>query len=68
MSTLVNILFTVLSSETFKALLAVGVKKVVESKNISVDPKLAESLITDIARSNGNKLTKELATTVIKEL
>lgn len=68
MNIVVNLLFMVLGSETFKQLLKRSVNKIVESKNISIDKDLAESLIIDISRSNGNKLGKDLATTIIKEL
>lgn len=68
MNILVNILFVVLSSETFKTLLKKGTRKIVESKGVSIDKELAEALLRDVADSQGNRLGKSLAETVIKEL
>ena len=68
MNLLVNILWIVLSSETFKTLLKKGVNKVVETKGVNIDKDLAQSLIIDISKSNGNNLGKDLATTIVKEL
>lgn len=68
MNLLVNILWIVLRSETFKTLIKKGVRKVVETKGVNIDKDLAQSLILDISESNGNNLGKDLAITMIKEL
>lgn len=68
MNLLVNILWIVLKSETFKTLIKKGVRKVVEAKGVNIDKELAQSLILDISESNGNNLGKDLAITMIKEL
>ena len=65
---IVNLLWSFLGTETFKTIIRKGVRKLVDSTNTSIDPELARSLIVDISESNGNNLTKEIATTIIKEL
>ena len=68
MNIVVNLLWAFLGSETFKTLIKKGVRKVVETKGVSIDKDLAESLLIDIAESKGNNLSKDLATTIVKEL
>ena len=68
MNIVVNLLWMFLSSNTFKTLLKKGVRKIVDTKGVHIDQELAKSLIIDISESNGNNLSKSLATTVIKEL
>lgn len=68
MNIIVNLLWIMLSSETFKTVVRKATRKIVKSKDVSIDKELAESLLIDIAESNGNKVGKELVSTVIKEL
>ena len=68
MNILVNVLFAFLGSETFKTLVKKATRKIVETKGVSIDQELAQALLTDVAESNGNKLTKDIASAVIKEL
>ena len=68
MNIVVNLLWAFLGTETFKVLLKKGVRKIVETKGVSIDKELAESLILDISESNGNNLTKDIAINVIKVL
>ena len=68
MNILVNLLFVFLGSETFKTLVKKGTRKIVETKGVSIDPELATALLTDVAESNGNKLSKDIAEIVIREL
>ena len=68
MNIVVNLLFMFLGSETFKTLVRKGTRKIVESKGISIDPDLAKALLSDVAESKGNKLTKNVAELIIKEL
>ena len=68
MNIVINLLWSFLGSETFKTLLKKGVKKIVETKGVSIDKELAESLILDISESNGNNLTKDIAINIIKVL
>ena len=68
MNIVVNLLWAFLGSETFKTLIKKGVRKVVETKGVSIDKELAQSLILDISESNGNNLTKDIAIDVIKGL
>lgn len=68
MNLIVNILWVVLSSETFKTLIKKATRKIVETKGVSLDPEISRALILDISESNGNNLGKDLAITMIKEL
>ena len=68
MNIVVNLLFMFLGSETFKTLVRKGTRKIVETKGVSIDPELAQALLTDVAESKGNKLTKDVASLIIKEL
>lgn len=68
MNIVVNLLFIFLSTDTFKVLIKKGTRKIIESKGVSIDKELATALLTDIAESNGNSLTEDIAETIIKEL
>jgi hypothetical protein len=68
MNIVINLLWSFLGTETFKVLLKKGVRKIVETKGVSIDKELAESLILDISESNGNNLTKDIAINIVKEL
>ena len=68
MNILVNLLWIVLSSETFKTLIKKSTRKIVESKGVNIDPELATALLVDVAESNGNRVGKDLVSTIIKEL
>lgn len=60
MGILVNILFMVMSSETFKALLKKGTRKLVETSGVSIDNELAIALLKDVAESNGNRFGEDV--------
>ena len=68
MNIVINLLWSFLGTETFKVLLKKGVRKIVETKGVSIDKELAESLILDIGQSNGNNLGKDMAINIVKEL
>lgn len=63
-----NILISVLGSETIKVLVKRAFKELRVRTDTSIDAELAEAVIMDIAESNGNKLTKDVATAVISTL
>ena len=64
----INLLISILGSETIKYLVRVGTRKLVERTDTSIDPNLAKALLSDVAESKGNNVSKELISTVIKEL
>lgn len=64
----ISLLISILGSETIKLLAKRAFKELKIRTDTSIDPELAEAIITDIAESDGNKLTKDFATTAIKEL
>lgn len=68
MHNIISILFWLLGSDTVKVLVKKGTRELKNRMGTSIDPELAEAIINDIADSKGNNLTKDIATTVIKEL
>ena len=63
-----NIFLQILGSETIKVLLRKGTEMLLKRTDTSIDPELAGALINDIAKSDGNKVTTEMVTTVLEVL
>lgn len=64
----INLLISILGSETIKVLVKRGFKALKERTGTSIDPELAEAVIVDIAESDGNNLTRDIAITAINSL
>ena len=64
----ISVLFWLMKSDTVKVLVKKGTRELKNRLDTSIDPELAEAIISDIAESDGNKLTTSLAETIIKEL
>ena len=68
MNILINILLSILSSETVKILAKKATRKLVEKTGTSIDPELTKALLTDIAASRGNNITTAIVNKLIKGL
>lgn len=68
MNILINILMSILGSETIKVVAKKATRKLVEKTGTSIDPELAKALLTDIAASSGNNVTAIIVDKIIKGL
>ena len=68
MNILINILLSILSSETVKILAKKATRKLVEKTGTSIDPELAKAIMSDIANSNGNNVTIAQISKIVKGL
>lgn len=64
----IGLLISILGSDTIKLLVKRGFNELRTRVGTSIDPELAEAVISDIASSNGNKLTVDIAKTAISAL
>lgn len=64
----ISLLISILGSDTIKLLVKRGFNELRTRVGTSIDPELAEAVISDIASSNGNKLTVDIAKTAISAL
>lgn len=62
----ISLLISMLSSETVKLLARRATKALVERTNTNIDNELANALLMDIAKSDGNAISKEVVTTIIE--
>ena len=68
MNILINILLSILSSETVKILAKRATTALLERTGTSIDPELTKALLTDIAASSGNNVTAVVIDKIIKGL
>lgn len=64
----ISLLISILGSDTIKLLVKRGFNELRTRVGTSIDPELAEAVISDIASSKGNKLTADIAKTAISAL
>lgn len=62
----INLLISILGSETIKLLVRRATRALVERKGTSIDNELAEALLLDVASSKGNNISKDIISTVIE--
>ena len=68
MNILINILLSILSSETVKVVAKKATRRLVQKTGTSIDPELTKALLTDIAASKGNNVTAIIVDKIIKGL
>ena len=68
MNIVINILLSILGSETIKVIAKRATTALLERTGTSIDNELTKALLTDIAASNGNKITTAIVNKLIKGL
>ncbi len=68
MNIVINILLSILSSETVKILAKRATTALLERTGTSIDNELSKALMSDIANSNGNNVTIAQISKIIKGL
>ena len=68
MNIVINILLSILSSETVKILAKRATTALLERTGTSIDNELSKALLTDIAASSGNNVTAVVIDKIIKGL
>ena len=68
MNILINILLSILSSETVKILAKRATTALLERTGTSIDNELSKAIMSDIANSNGNNVTIAQISKIIKGL
>ena len=68
MNILINILLSILSSETVKILAKRATTALLERTGTSIDNELSKALLTDIAASKGTNVTAVVIDKIIKGL
>ncbi len=68
MNILINILLSILSSETVKILAKRATTALLERTGTSIDNELSKALMSDIANSNGNNVTIAQISKIVKGL
>ena len=68
MNIVINILLSILSSETVKILAKRATTALLERTGTSIDNELTKALLTDIAASRGNNITTAIVNKLIKGL
>ena len=68
MNTLINILMSILGSETIKVVAKRATTALLERTGTSIDNELSKALLTDIAASKGNNITTAIVNKLIKGL
>ncbi len=68
MNIVINILLSILSSETVKILAKRATTALLERTGTSIDNELSKALMSDIANSNGNNVTISQISKIVKGL
>lgn len=68
MNIVINILLSILSSETVKILAKRATTALLERTGTSIDNELSKAIMTDIANSNGNNVTIAQISKIVKGL
>ena len=68
MNILINILLSILSSETVKILAKRATTALLERTGTSIDNELSKAILSDIANSNGNNVTIAQISKIVKGL
>ncbi len=68
MNIVINILLSILSSETVKILAKRATTALLERTGTSIDNELSKALMSDIANSNGNNVTIAQISKIVKGL
>lgn len=68
MNILINILLSILSSETVKILAKRATTALLERTGTSIDNELSKAIMSDIANSNGNNVTIAQISKIVKGL
>ncbi len=68
MNIVINILLSILSSETVKILAKRATTALLERTGTSIDNELSKALMSDIANSNGNNVTIAQISKLVKGL
>ena len=68
MTILINILMSILGSETIKVVAKKATTALLERTGTSIDPELSKAILTDIANSNGNNVTIAQISKIVKGL
>ena len=68
MNIVINILLSILSSETVKILAKRATTALLERTGTSIDNELSKALMADIANSNGNNVTIAQISKIVKGL
>lgn len=68
MNILINILLSILGSETIKVIAKRATTALLERTGTSIDNELSKALMTDIANSNGNNVTIAQISKIVKGL
>ena len=68
MNIVINILLSILSSETVKILAKRATTALLERTGTSIDNELSKALLEDIANSNGNNVTIAQISKIVKGL
>ncbi len=68
MNIVINILLSILSSETVKILAKRATTALLERTGTSIDNELSKAIMSDIANSNGNNVTIAQISKIVKGL
>jgi len=68
MNILINILLSILGSETIKVIAKRATTALLERTGTSIDNELSKALMSDIANSNGNNVTIAQISKIVKGL
>ena len=68
MNIVINILLSILSSETVKILAKRATTSLLERTGTSIDNELSKAIMSDIANSNGNNVTIAQISKIVKGL
>ena len=68
MNILINILLSILGSETIKVIAKRATTALLERTGTSIDNELSKALMADIANSNGNNVTIAQISKIVKGL
>ena len=68
MNIVINILLSILGSETIKVVAKRATTALLERTGTSIDNELSKAILTDIANSNGNNVTIAQISKIVKGL
>ena len=68
MNIVINILLSILGSETIKVVAKRATTALLERTGTSIDNELSKAILTDIANSNGNNVTISQISKIVKGL
>lgn len=68
MNILINILLSILGSETIKVIAKRATTALLERTGTSIDNELSKAIMSDIANSNGNNVTISQISKIVKGL